>query len=105
VTDPVPSFSGTWRYGEIAVEILATLTHNGQRYTVPMYGGESLYHAMFKVSIAAHLLAWGYNWKQILWEETPSHGPKGCRPEICAQGNDRLCPRSGLSVEVQTQRN
>jgi hypothetical protein len=57
---------------------------------VPMHGAESLDHAMFKVSIAAHLLAWGYHWKQIHWEEAPSRGPRGYRADIFAEGNDTL---------------
>jgi hypothetical protein len=79
-----------WHYHNTSLEVQATLIHNGQRYAVPMYGGESLDHAMFKVSIAAHLLAWDYHWKQIHWEEVPPQGPREFRPDLYAEGNAHL---------------
>jgi hypothetical protein len=57
-----------------------------------MYGGESLDHAMLKVSIAAHLLAWGSQWEQIHWEKTPPQGPKGFRPDLYTEGGKKLPP-------------
>jgi hypothetical protein len=82
--------SARWHYHDVMLQVQATLAHSAKRYTVPMHGGESLDHAMFKVSIAAHLLAWGYHWKQVHWEEIPSRGPKRYRPDIYAEGNDSL---------------
>jgi hypothetical protein len=55
-----------------------------------MYGGESLDHAMFKVSIAAHLVTWGYHWEQIHWETTPERSPHQYRPDLYADGSNHL---------------
>jgi hypothetical protein len=57
-----------------------------------MYAGESLDHAIFKVSIAAHLLTWGYRWEQIHWEETPIQLATGFRPDLYAEGDGNLPP-------------
>lgn len=80
----------SWRYHGILLELQVTLVHEGQRYAVPIYGGESLDHAMFKVSIAAHLLTWGYRWEQIHWEETPTQLTIGFRPDLYAEGDGNL---------------
>jgi hypothetical protein len=84
--------SGQWSYGNVSVEVEAILTHKRRQYVIPMHGGESLDHSLFKVSIAAHLLAWGYAWEQIHWEEAPPHGPRGFRPDLYTEGNDVLPP-------------
>jgi hypothetical protein len=80
----------TWRYSDILLELQANLVHKGQRYAIPMYGGESLDHAMFKVSIAAHLLTWGYRWEQIHWEETPIQSATEFRPDLYVEGERYL---------------
>lgn len=82
--------SAHWHYHDISILLQATLTHKGQRYIIPLHGGESLDHAMFKVSTAAHLLTWGYAWEQIHWEETVPYGPKGFRPDLYTEGNEHL---------------
>jgi hypothetical protein len=79
-----------WHYHDVLLEVQATIAHNGQRYAVPMSGSESLDHAMFKVSLAAHLLGWGYRWEQIHWEETPPHGPREFRPDLYVEGLGNL---------------
>jgi hypothetical protein len=79
-----------WHYRDILLEVQAALTHDGRRHAVPMSGSESLDHAMYKVSIAAHLLAWGYGWEQIHWEESPPQGPSGFRPDLYAEGRGNL---------------
>jgi hypothetical protein len=80
----------TWHYGNVTLEIKGTLVHDGKRYVVPMHGGESPYHALLKVSIAAHLLVWGYDWECIHWEKTPIKSIKEFRPDLYVEGNERL---------------
>lgn len=80
----------SWRYNEVLLELEAALIHKGQRYSIPMYGGESLDHAMFKVSIAAHLLTWGYRWEQIHWEEAHGQLAMGFRPDLFVEGENNL---------------
>jgi hypothetical protein len=79
-----------WYYQDILVEIQATITHNKLRYAIPMPGNESIDHALLKVSIAAHLLSWGYTWEQIRWEETPPKGPREFRPDLYTEDAGNL---------------
>jgi len=79
-----------WHYRDVTLEVQAAIVNDGQRYTVPMSGAESLDHAMFKVSIAAHFLGWGYSWEQIHWEETPPQGPREFRPDLYVKGMESL---------------
>ena len=79
-----------WYYRDITLEIQATLIYKDKRYIVPIHGGESAEHALFKVAIAAHLLAWGYNWNQIYFETTPKEWPSHFRPDVYARGEGQL---------------
>jgi hypothetical protein len=72
------------------LEVQATLVNGGKRFPVPMYGGESLDHALFKISIAAHLVSWGYHWEQIYWETTPLQLPEDFRPDLYVKGHADL---------------
>lgn len=57
---------------------------------MPIHGGESAEHALFKVAIAAHLLAWGYAWDQIYFEKTPEEGPPQFRPDLYVRAEGQL---------------
>jgi hypothetical protein len=59
------------------------------RYEVPTYSGEGWGHAFLKLSVAAHLLQWGYDWEDIEWEHT-SPGSGRFRADIFASKPGRL---------------
>jgi len=78
-------------YQDISLELHGVLTRNGQSYSVPIHGGESVDHALFKISVAAHLLAWGYGWEQIRWEYTPTTDTlKKFRADLYVEGSGNL---------------
>jgi hypothetical protein len=43
-----------------------------------------------KIAVAAHLLAWGYPWERIHWEQSPPEGPGRFRADLYADGHSGL---------------
>ncbi len=66
-----PAVGARWSYRGISLELTAHLIHGGTRYTVPSYSGEGWGHMYLKIAIGVHLLHWGYEWRDLLWEYDP----------------------------------
>jgi hypothetical protein len=72
------------------LEINPVLNHRGRRYPVPWYAGEGWAHVRLKIAVAVHLLAWGYPWRKIHWEERPRGAPRGTRPDLIPERHREL---------------
>lgn len=83
---PMSSLPVEWHYKGVQLAVGVVLSFNGRNYSVPMHGAESMEHTMFKISLVAHLLTWGYNWDEIQWEKTIAIGALRYRPDIYVQG-------------------
>jgi hypothetical protein len=106
-----------WEYGDISLELTVHLIQGQARYAVPTHAGEGLGHVNLKIAVVAHLLHWGYQWDDILWEYDPPNVPGRRRADVFTRGgrnlpsfwfecrttdNDKLCElRSTLSPDVR----
>jgi hypothetical protein len=73
-----------WRYGECSLDLDPVLVRGEVRYPVPTHPGEGWGHVLLKVSVATHLLEWGYSWKHVHWEDSPCPVAE-FRPDIFAE--------------------
>jgi len=79
-----------WNYKGISLELQAYLVHGQTRYAIPTYAGEGWGHVFLKVTIAAHLLQWGYKWDDIHWEYDPPDVAGQRRADIFVKGRNAL---------------
>jgi len=85
-----PARGPRWKYRDISMELTAHLMRGRTRYAIPTYIGEGWGHAYLKIVVAAHLLHWGYEWTDVLWEYSPSDSTARKRADIFARGRNGL---------------
>lgn len=79
-----------WEYKGISLELIPHLVIGENRYTIPTYANEGWGHLYLKIIIAVHLLHWGYEWENVLWEYSLSEISLRRRADVFTKGYDGL---------------
>ncbi len=81
---------GPFHYGNIEISASITLIQDGREWEIPFGRSEGWVHIALKVSIAIHLLHWGYPKETIKFEHHPRGYLSRYRPDVFAQATDEL---------------
>jgi len=82
---------GPFQYGNIEISARITLIQDGEEWEIPFGRSEGWVHIALKVSIAIHLVHWGYPNEAIKFEHHPKRLPFAVyRPDVFANETGNL---------------